>query len=53
MDVPKNIQIWHLIEPSDKNLALSNGELFLNHSLIVNLNMDSLSVYIGALRVDI
>ena len=39
--------------PNDQNLAWINPKSFLKHYSIVNLNIDTLFVDIGALRVDI
>ena len=42
-----------LVNPNDQNLAWINPKSFLKHYSIVNLNIDTLFVDIGALRVDI
>ena len=42
-----------LVDPSNANLARINPKLFLKHSSIVDLNIDTLFVDNDVLRVDI
>ena len=42
-----------LVNPDDQSLAWINPKSFLKHYSIVNLNIDTLFVDIGALRVEI
>ena len=42
-----------LVNPNDQNLAWINPKSFLKHYSIVNFNIDTLYVDIGALREDI